>query len=158
MKLNFSFSRRGPDRVSEELATALSRKGSWEFKSLFDTVHANLRSKDLARGGEEMLRLRAHEKLQNFLHSGIVTKKGKEYSGVPKALAAFFKTAAEFNAKFESGTHYHVPLKPNLPVTAEITTKTEGAKIAKTKLSVRKAQTRHGQKGQEGRKAVAKAR
>ena len=114
MKANFSFSRRGPDRVSEELATVLSTKGSWEFKSLFDIVHASLRSKDMARGGEEMLRLRAHEKLQSFLKSGIVTKNGKEYTGVPKAIEAFIKTAAEFNAKLASG----VPFQPTLKAKA----------------------------------------
>ena len=132
----------------------LSKKGSWEFRSLFEVVHMNLRFKDFARGGEEMLRLRAHEKLQNFLYSGIVTKKGKEYSGVPKALAAFFKTAAEFNARFASGT----PFRPLLESTVSETTTTEGAKVAKTKLPIRKAQEGHGQEGQKGRKAPAQAR
>jgi hypothetical protein len=101
MKKNLSFSLRGPDRISEELATVLSKKGSWEFKSLFQIVHANLRSKDLARGGEEMMRLRAHEKLQTFLHTGIVKKNGKEYTGVPKGLVNFFKTTAELKARVE---------------------------------------------------------
>ena len=79
----------------------LSTKGSWEFKSLFELVHANLRSKGFTGGGEEMLRLRAHEKLQKFLHSGVVTKTGKEYTGVPKALVNFFKMAEELKAKVE---------------------------------------------------------
>ena len=101
MSKNLSFSIRGPDRMSEELATVLSTKGSWEFKSLFSIVHTNLRSKGFANGGEEMLRLRAHEKLQKFLHSGVVTKTGKEYTGVPKALVNFFKLTAELKAKVE---------------------------------------------------------
>ena len=101
MKKNLSFSLRGPDRVSEELATVLSKKGSWEFKTLFDIVHANLRSKDFARGGEEMLRLRAHEKLQNFVQTGVVKKTGKEYAGIPKALLNYFKVTAELKARIE---------------------------------------------------------
>jgi len=117
MKLAFKFSARGPDRVSDALATVLSTKGSWEFRPLFDLVYANLRSKDYARGGDELLRLRAHEKLQNFLFAGIVTKNGKEYSGVPQALATYVKTSAEFNARFVSGTHTHTPLKTSTAVT-----------------------------------------
>jgi hypothetical protein len=101
MNKNLSFSLRGPDRMSEELATVLSAKGSWEFKSLFGILHANLRSKGWANGGEEMLRLRAHEKLQKFLQTGVVTKTGKEYTGVPKALGNFFKLTAELKAKVE---------------------------------------------------------
>ena len=103
--MNFKFSVRGPDRVSEELATVLSTKKAMEFKDLFILVHANLLSKDYARGGEEMLRLRAHEKLQAFVTAGIVTKDAKKYKGVPKMLKEFLKTAAEFNARFAAGTH-----------------------------------------------------
>ena len=139
MKANFSFSRRGPDRVSEELASVLSTKGSWEFKSLFDIVHASLRSKDMARGGEEMLRLRAHEKLQGFLKSGIVTKTGKEYTGVPKALEAFIKTAAEFNARLASG----IPFQPTLrsqPAEAVAVAIAEVPKPAKPVKAVKAAQ------------------
>ena len=162
MKLNFSFSRRGPDRVSEELATVLSKKGSWEFKSLFDVVHANLRSKDFARGGEEMLRLRAHEKLQSFLHSGIVTKNGKEYTGVPKALEAFFKTAAECNARFAAGTHAYTPLKPGVSETAQPTATIAEAKVAKTKpaakMAVRKARALPAKAARKGRKAPSPVR
>ncbi len=154
MKLNFSFSVRGPDHVSEELGRALSKKGSWEFKVLFDVVQAGLRSKNLARGGDEMLRLRAYEKLQNFVFSGIAIKKGREYVGVPKALAAFFKTAAEFNARFAAGTHCHAPSKPGAVAAATIGKTTD----AKTKLPIRKAQKGHGEKGQKGRKAPAQAR
>ena len=76
-----------------------------EFKDLFSLVHANLLAKDYARGGEEMLRLRAHEKLQAFVTAGIVTKDAKKYKGVPKLLKEFLKTAAEFNARFAAGTH-----------------------------------------------------
>ena len=133
MKLNFRFSLRGPDRVSDALAIVLSQKGAWEFKTLFDLVHANLLSKDYARGGDEMLRLRAHEKLQNFLTAGVVTKSGKEYKGVPKALDAWVKTSAEFNARFASGTH-------NYP--AHKASGSGMPKAAKAQLPIRKCKRR----------------
>ena len=101
MNKNLSFSLRGPDRMAEELATVLSTKGSWDFKSLFAILHTNLRSKGFANGGEEMLRLRAHEKLQNFVHTGVATKTGREYTGVPKALVNYFKLTADLKAKVE---------------------------------------------------------
>src|SRR3954469_24256512 len=100
MKANYGFSRRGPDNVAEEVARVLSHKAAYEFKALFLEVHANLKARNIAGGGEEMLRLRAYEKLQNLVAAGIVNKKGKEYVGVPAALATFFDTAAELNAKF----------------------------------------------------------
>jgi hypothetical protein len=64
------FSRRLPDLVTEELVFALSRKRSYQFKQLFDVVHDNLRRRKAATGGEEMLRLRAYEKLQYLVFSG----------------------------------------------------------------------------------------
>ena len=109
MKTTYGFSRRGPDRVAEELATVLSSKSSFEFKSLFTLVHTNLRAKNAAGGGEEMLRLRAYEKLQNMVQAGVVKKVGKEYKGVPAALVTFMETAAELNAKFAAGTHSRPP-------------------------------------------------
>ena len=110
MKLSFRFSPRGPDRIAEELATVLSKKASYEFKALFLIVHENLRSRNAANGGEEMLRLRAYEKLQHLVQAGIVKKTGKEYTGVASALVTFMATAAEFNAKFASGAHRRPPL------------------------------------------------
>jgi len=81
-----NFSRRGPDVVTEELAAVLSANMSFEFKPLFDAVHANLRARKSAGGGEEMLRLRAYEKLQNLVQRGMVkktvTKTRKEYRGL----------------------------------------------------------------------------
>jgi len=100
MKSNYGFSRRGPDRVAEELAAVLSNKASFEFKPLFLLVHANLKSRNAAGGGEEMLRLRAYEKLQNLVQAGIVTKTGKEYRGVAAGLATFIETAADLNAEY----------------------------------------------------------
>jgi hypothetical protein len=81
------FSRRTPDLVTEELVSVLSRKNSFEFKQLFDIVHENLRNRNAASGGEEMLRLRAYEKLQNLVSRGMVRKNGKKYKGLASALA-----------------------------------------------------------------------
>ena len=67
-----AFSRRVPDLVTEELVAVLSRRASFEFKQLFDIVHENLRARNAASGGEEMLRLRAYEKLQNLVARGAV--------------------------------------------------------------------------------------
>ncbi|MEA3209753.1 MAG: hypothetical protein QOE70_2810 [Chthoniobacter sp.] len=90
----------------------LSKKASFEFKALFLIVHANLRARNAAGGGEEMLRLRAYEKLQNLVQAGIVKKTGKEYRGVSSALATFLETAAELNAKFASTMQSRLPAPP----------------------------------------------
>ena len=76
------FSRRGPDLITEELVNVLGRKTSFEFKALFDIVQVNLRERKAACGGEEMLRLRAYEKLQNLVQAGVVKKTGKKYRGL----------------------------------------------------------------------------
>lgn len=82
-----AFSRRLPDLVTEELASVLSSKTTFEFKELFEVVHENLRNRNAASGGEEMLRLRAYEKLQNLVARGMVKKEAKKYKGIPKQLA-----------------------------------------------------------------------
>ena len=87
-----AFSRRLPDLVTEELASVLSSRSSYEFKQLFDVVHENLRNRNAASGGEEMLRLRAYEKLQNLVARGMVKKDGKKYKGIPKQLATLQTT------------------------------------------------------------------
>jgi len=87
-----TFSRRGPDILTEELVAVLSSSRSFEFKPLFDIVHENLRARKAANGGEEMLRLRAYEKLQSLVSQGMVkktiTKTGKHYKGCA-SLASF---------------------------------------------------------------------
>jgi hypothetical protein len=90
-----AFSRRLPDLVTEELVSVLSQKKSFEFKQLFEVVHENLRQRNAASGGEEMLRLRAYEKLQNLVARGVVKKSGKSYKGDAAALAAMAATAAQ---------------------------------------------------------------
>ena len=90
MGLRFSsFSHRGPDTVTEELVYVLLDARPYEFKALFGIVHAGLRARNAVSGGEEMLRLRAYEKLQDLVRQGRVKKAGKQYKGVPKALRAF---------------------------------------------------------------------
>jgi hypothetical protein len=79
--------RRGPDILMREVAEVL-KDGSWlEFKALFLVVFANLRARDAANGGEEMLRLRAYEKLQNLVQQGAVEKAGKQYRAILPALS-----------------------------------------------------------------------
>src|SRR6266496_5694664 len=81
-----SFSRRIPDNVTEELVAVLSSRASFEFKPLFDIVLLNLRERNAASGGEEMLRLRVYEKLQSLVGRGAVnrtiTGTTKKYKGV----------------------------------------------------------------------------
>ena len=82
------FTRRSPDIMTEELCAILSQKVSYEFKPLYDLVYANLHARNAASGGDEMLRLRAYEKLQNLVHDGMVTKSvDKRYRGRPAALS-----------------------------------------------------------------------
>src|SRR5277367_5411652 len=89
-----AFSRRLPDLVTEELVSVLSQRSSFEFKQLFEMVHENLRARNAASGGEEMLRLRAYEKLQNLVQRGLVKKTGKIYKGLPAGLATVTAAAA----------------------------------------------------------------
>jgi hypothetical protein len=86
-----SSSHHGPDVVTEELIAVLSSRIPLEFKSLFDLVHANLKERNLVHGGEEMLRLRSYEKLQNLVNRGwvtkTVTKTTKKYQGLASLAA-----------------------------------------------------------------------
>ena len=93
------FSRRGPDVLMEELVTALSGPAWTEFKPLFLVIHANLRSRNAANGGEEMLRLRVYEKLQSLVQMGGAEKDGKSYRGIPTGLAALTKHFAAEHCK-----------------------------------------------------------
>jgi hypothetical protein len=94
-RINF-FSRRAPDTVTEELVAALSGSKSYEFKALFSVIHAALRARNAASGGEEMLRLRTYEKLQNLVQQGQVKKTGKKYKGVTNALLLLSESLKEF--------------------------------------------------------------
>ena len=92
-KKNNSFSRRLPDVVTKELVFVLSQKTSYEFKTLFEIVHDNLRRKNAAHGGQELLRLRAYEKLHNLVSCGAVKKNGKIFTGNSAALGAMATNA-----------------------------------------------------------------
>ena len=85
-KAGTSFSRRMPDTITEELVKVLSSKASYEFKALFDVILEHLRERNAASGGEEMLRLRAYEKLQSLVNQGAVKRTvtgiTKKYKGV----------------------------------------------------------------------------
>jgi hypothetical protein len=65
-------------------------------------VHENLRQRNAASGGEEMLRLRAYEKLQNLVARGVVKKTGKSYKGDVSALAAMAAANAVIVAQIAS--------------------------------------------------------
>jgi hypothetical protein len=68
----------------------LSSKASFEFKPLFEIILHNLRERNATNGGEELLRLRAYEKLQGLVHQGAVKRTvigiTKKYKGVPKRM------------------------------------------------------------------------
>jgi hypothetical protein len=85
-----SFTRRAPDNLTEELVAVLSSKASFEFKPLFEIILLNLRERNAANGGEELLRLRAYEKLQGLVSQGAVTRTvigiTKRYKGVAKRM------------------------------------------------------------------------
>src|SRR6267143_1453577 len=98
MNNNTGFTRRTPDIMTEELCAILSQKVSYEFKPLYDLVYANLHARNAASGGDEMLRLRAYEKLQNLVHDGMVTKIAKKYRGRPAALLVVSSRLEEWRA------------------------------------------------------------
>ena len=76
------FSRRVPDHVTDELVNVLSSGKTHEFNALFGLVYENLKLKNAVSGGEEMLRLRSYEKLQNLVSRGLCQKVGKTYRGL----------------------------------------------------------------------------
>ena len=78
------FSRRLPDHVTDELVNVLSEDKLFGFNDLFESVFENLKQRNAVSGGEEMLRLRAYEKLQNLVTRGLVEKIGKEYRGLER--------------------------------------------------------------------------
>ena len=91
------FSRRVPDHVTDELVNVLSRGKTHEFNALFGLVYENLKLKNAVSGGEEMLRLRSYEKLQNLVSRGMCAKVGKTYRGLD-GLAQAHSTAVAARA------------------------------------------------------------
>lgn len=94
MKRIYRFARTGPDFLMDELTEVLRIDAWFEFKPLFLRVYERLRERKAAGGGQEMLRLRMYEKLQNLVQRGIVEKSGKNYRGIASALAAFTEHVA----------------------------------------------------------------
>lgn len=88
------FSRRLPDHVTDELCNVLADKKIYGFNDLFERVFENLKLRNAVSGGEEMLRLRAYEKLQNLVTRGLVEKIGKEYKGTDRVHEASSAYAA----------------------------------------------------------------
>jgi hypothetical protein len=82
------FSRRLPDHVTDELCNVLEEDKVFGFNDLFGRVFENLKERNAVSGGEEMLRLRAYEKLQNLVTRGLVEKIGKEYKGTDRVQEA----------------------------------------------------------------------
>jgi len=80
-RLSLTLRRGGPDVLTEELVNAVMGEADFEFKPMFTLVYANLRARNAAHGGEEMLRLRLYEKLQWLVQVGGVDKTGKTYRG-----------------------------------------------------------------------------
>ena len=79
------FSRRLPDHVTDELVNVLGADDKFfGFNDLFELVYDRLKTRNAVSGGEEMLRLRAYEKLQNLVTRGLVEKRGKEYKGLDR--------------------------------------------------------------------------
>ena len=76
------FSRRIPDHVTDELVVVLKKNKTYEFNELFELVYENLKKKNAVSGGEEMIRLRDYEKLQNLVTRGLVEKSAKTYRGL----------------------------------------------------------------------------
>jgi hypothetical protein len=87
MKKEPALDRCRPDILTLELANVLSTATWFEFKALFLVLHANLRARNAAHGGEEMLRHSAYEKLQTPVLRGGVAKRGKKYCGEAFKLA-----------------------------------------------------------------------
>jgi len=79
------FSRRLPDHVTDEIVNVLGASDKFfGFNDMFEAVFERLKERNAVSGGEEMLRLRAYEKLQNLVTRGLVEKDGKEYKGLDR--------------------------------------------------------------------------
>ena len=94
-----SFSRRLTDHVTDELVNVLSSdKKLFGFNELFEDVYERLKERNAVSGGEEMLRLRAYEKLQNLVTRGLAEKDGKEYRGLERIQEAHSDNLAQQDA------------------------------------------------------------
>jgi hypothetical protein len=92
------FSRRVPDHVTDELILALSEPTTYGFNDLFQVIYAKLKLKNAVSGGEEMLRLRAYEKLHDLVARGMVKKEARKFRGLEK-LSELAQTVTPAEAK-----------------------------------------------------------
>lgn len=93
------FSRRLPDHVTDEIVNVLGGNDKlFGFNELFEEVYERLKERNAVSGGEEMLRLRAYEKLQNLVTRGLVEKDGKEYRGLERIAEAHSDNIAKQEA------------------------------------------------------------
>jgi len=79
-------SRKTPDLVTDELILILHEAGMLEFNDIFQRAVVVMKAKHMSLGGEEILRLRIYEKLQNLVSAGGLMK-GREYTALPKLMA-----------------------------------------------------------------------
>ena len=63
-------SRKTPDLVTDELILILHEAGMLEFNDIFQRTVVVMKAKHMSLGGEEILRLRIYEKLQNLVSAG----------------------------------------------------------------------------------------
>ena len=87
MQRKSAFSRRLPDLVTEEIVTVLienRKKPPLAWGVIFELMHARLKKRNAASGGEEMLRLRGYEKLKNLVDQNMVEKLGGKIPGQAK--------------------------------------------------------------------------
>ena len=68
-------SRKTPDLVTDELILILHEAGMLEFNDIFQRTVVVMKAKHMSLGGEEILRLRIYEKLQNLVSAGGLMKK-----------------------------------------------------------------------------------
>ncbi len=79
------FTRKLPDHVTDELVRVLLQETEFlAFNDLFEKIYERLKARNAVSGGEEMLRLRAYEKLQTLVNRGFIEKFEKSYKQVEK--------------------------------------------------------------------------
>jgi hypothetical protein len=119
MKRHLILRRGGPDILTEELVNVVSAGGNFEFKALFSVIYGNLRARNAAHGGEEMLRLRLYDKLQWLVQVGGVDKSGKVYCSNPKRMRPLMDQVAAKHCRNLLNAVEHVALGGRAPDDAE---------------------------------------
>lgn len=77
-------SRKSPDLVTDELIDIMQKVGVLEFNEIFLQALSAMKEKKMPMSGEEILRLRIYDKLQNLVSAGGLMKKGKVYTATAK--------------------------------------------------------------------------